>query len=158
MYNERCVSRVLFSLSISHCTRELPDILGRKLLSLVYDRNAIRLVPPPVKGLTLHAAIARGEASRARPGRFRSTNVTRVGYSQSEHAIISDNFAVCHLPGLTKQSLQPSGHAEFLLDLQLELPNGPHALKTERCASERVDTYLNAHTEMAAQLEVVYAR
>ena len=59
---------VFCSLSISHCTRELPDILGRKLLSLVYDRNAIRLVPPPVKGLTLHAAIAHGEASRARPG------------------------------------------------------------------------------------------
>ena len=163
--------RVLyFVLSISHCTRELPDILSRKLLSLLFpfsphhtsqvrcDRVAVRLVPPPVEDLTLYAAIARGEASHARPGSFRSANVTRVSYSQSEHAIISDNFAVCHLPGLTKQSLQSSGHAEFLLDLQLELPNGPHALKTERCASERVDTYLNAHTEMAAQLEAFYAR
>ena len=65
---DACLVFCSLSLSISHCTRELPDILGRKLLSLVYDRNAIRLVPPPVKGLTLHAAIARGEASRARPG------------------------------------------------------------------------------------------
>ena len=72
--------------------------------------------------------------------------------------MISDIFAVCHLPGLIKQPLQSSGHAESLLDLQRELPNCPHAQKTERCASERVDTYLNAHTEMAAQLEAFYAR
>ena len=168
MYNERRASRILFS--ISHCTRELPDILSRKLLSLLFpfslhhtsqvlcDRVAVRLVPPPVEDLTLYAAIACGEASHARPGSFRSASVTRVGYSQSEHAIISDIFAVCHLPGLIKQPLQSSGHAESLLDLQLQLPNGPHALKTERCASERVDTYLKAHTEMAAQLETFYAR
>ena len=71
---------------------------------------------------------------------------------------MSNIFAVCHLPSLTKQPLQPSGHAESLLDLQLQLPNGSHALKTERCASERVDAYLNAHTEMAVQLETFYAR
>ena len=69
-----------------------------------------------------------------------------------------DPFAVCHLPVLIKQPLQSSGYAESLLDLQLELPNGPHALKTERCTSECVEAYVNAHTEMAAQLEAVYAR
>jgi hypothetical protein len=65
---DACLVFCSLSLSISHYTRELSDILGRKLLSLVYDRNASRLVPPPVKGLTLHAAITHGEASRARPG------------------------------------------------------------------------------------------
>ena len=77
---DACLVFCSLSLSISHCTRELPDILSRKLLSLLFpfsphhtsqvlcDRVAVRLVPPPVEDLTLYAAIARGEASRARPG------------------------------------------------------------------------------------------